>query len=515
MSMTTRVINLSKRILSPAEISLLSKGIGFNHTDALPTNFLAGLESVLLASALPEDRRADIRSCATGILRQKRRQQTLPADEAQGLRSLRSDHNIVVVPADKGGATVFMDRIDYVNKANGIFGDVASYTLLAEDPTEKQGAAIKKKVNELTRLKVISPDDSKLMTLSDPHIARAYGLPKVHKVDAPVRIIVPLIGSPTYNIAKWLYKHLKQLTHGSDYNINNSLAFLQRIQGLEVSADECLLSFDVVALFSSIPHDLAIDCVAQRLQENPIEIPTQHIIELLKLCLRNYCQFDNKFYQQVKGTPMGSPISGLIAEIVLQRLEKKVFQDLSPKVWLRYVDDTFVVIKNCEVERLHQRLNDVFPAIQFTREEAIGDSLPFLDVKIQRLSDGRSLDTRINEHKLAVRRRDPLSLVFAHALECDHRFNWDGTEVVAMANTKRAREFLEAWYSDAGSINRHVDLDAHYEGLRSRLTAPRPDATATAANLATRSPIDPPLHPPPPAQASIIVPPPPSLRDLP
>nr|VZI47826.1 unnamed protein product [Spirometra erinaceieuropaei] len=85
---------------------------------------------------------------------------------------------------------------------------------------------------------------------------------------------------------------------------------------------------------------------------------------------------------------------------------------------------------------------------------------------------GRSLGTRINEHKLAVRRRDPLSIVFAHALECDHRFSWDGTEVVAMANTKRAREFLEAWYSDAGSINRHVDLDAHYEGLRSRLTAP-------------------------------------------
>ncbi|BHF79737.1 hypothetical protein SprV_0702286000 [Sparganum proliferum] len=105
---------------------------------------------------------------------------------------------------------------------------------------------------------------------------------------------------------------------------------------------------------------------------------------------------------------------------------------------------------------------------------------------------GRSLDSRINEHKLAVRRRDPLSLVFAHALDCDHRFNWGGTEVVAMANTKRTREFLEAWYSNAGSINRHVDLDAHYEGLRARLTAPCPNATSTAANPATRSPIDPP-----------------------
>nr|VZI00016.1 unnamed protein product [Spirometra erinaceieuropaei] len=92
----------------------------------------------------------------------------------------------------------------------------------------------------------------------------------------------------------------------------------------------------------------------------------------------------------------------------------------------------------------------------------------------------------INEHKLAIRWRDPLSLVFAHALDYDHRFNWDGTEVVAMANTKRAREFLEAWYSDAGSINRHVDLDAHYEGLRSRMTAPCPNYASTTANTAAR-----------------------------
>ncbi|BHF58103.1 cellular calcium ion homeostasis [Sparganum proliferum] len=109
---------------------------------------------------------------------------------------------------------------------------------------------------------------------------------------------------------------------------------------------------------------------------------------MLGLCLKNYCQFDGKYYQQVKGTPMGSPISGLLAELVLQRLEEVVIQAISPKMWLRYVDDTFVVIKNCEVERLHQSLNGVFPAIQFTREEALGDILPFLDVSVQRLSDG-------------------------------------------------------------------------------------------------------------------------------
>ncbi|BHF83695.1 hypothetical protein SprV_0902683900 [Sparganum proliferum] len=636
-SRSTRVVNLSKRGLTSAELSLLSRGTKFSHTDAAPTNFLASLESILLTSAVAEEMRADIRSCATGLLRQKKQHQVLPIDEEKGLRSLKTDDSIVIVSADKGGATVVMEKSDYVNKANQVFNDREAYAPLAEDPTKKQAAAVKKKVNELTRLKLITPDDSRCMTLNDPRIAHAYGLPKVHKEGAPLRIIVPLIGSPTYNLAKWLYRHLKHLTNGSQYSIKNSQAFLEKIQGLKVSPDECILSFDVVALFSSIPHDLAIESVARRLQDNPTNIPIEHISELLRLCLKNYCQFDGKFYQQVRGTPMGSPISGLLAELVLQQLEEEVMRTFKAKMWLRYVDDTFVIMKTCEIEQLHLSLNRVFPAIQFTCEEATGGILPFLDVSIQTLSDGglatsvhrkdssadvilnyesnhpaahkrscvqtlfhrayrycssddllkkelaslyrlfrlngypvsfvknclrhqrrpqdigsnegpelrkfyslpymqgiseaiarqlnrfgifvahkpassvratlsrvkdpipkeqqsnviyripcancscdyvghtgRRLGTRINEHKLAIRRRDPLSLVFAHALECDHRFNWEGTEVVAMANTKHAREFLEAWHSNTTSINRHVDLDAHYEGLRARLTDLRP-----------------------------------------
>ncbi|BHF59327.1 hypothetical protein SprV_0100228400 [Sparganum proliferum] len=198
-------------------------------------------------TAIREDVRADIR--------QRKRHRNLTVDEEKGLRSLKADDSIVVVPADKEGATVIMDKVDYVQKANTVFNDREAYAPLAEDPTKKQAAAIKKKVNELARLKLINPNDSKFMTLSDPRIAHAYGLPKVHKPDAPLRIIVPLIGSPTYSLTKWLYRHLKHLADGSQYSIKDSQAFLEKIQGLKVSPDESILSSDVVALFSSIPHD--------------------------------------------------------------------------------------------------------------------------------------------------------------------------------------------------------------------------------------------------------------------
>ncbi|VDL89687.1 unnamed protein product [Schistocephalus solidus] len=82
----------------------------------------------------------------------------------------------------------------------------------------------------------------------------------------------------------------------------------------------------------------------------------------------------------------------------------------------------------------------------------------------------RTLETRITEQELAICRREILLLVFVHVLDFDHRFNLVGTEVVAMANTKQVRDFLEAWHSSMTSINCFIDLESLYDGLRARLT---------------------------------------------
>ncbi|BHF69911.1 hypothetical protein SprV_0301295800 [Sparganum proliferum] len=148
--------------------------------------------------------RADIRNCATRLPRKGKHPQTLPMEEEKALRSLWSDDSIVVVSTDKSAATVIKDKTDYLNKANQAFNDREVYIPIDEDPTKKQAASIKKKVNELTRKKLINPADSKFLTPNDTRITNAYGLPNVRKADAPLRIIVPLIGSPTYNLSKWL-----------------------------------------------------------------------------------------------------------------------------------------------------------------------------------------------------------------------------------------------------------------------------------------------------------------------
>ncbi len=67
---------------------------------------------------------------------------------------------------------------------------------------------------------------------------------------------------------------------------------------------------------------------------------------------------------------MDSPMSGLIAEVVLQRLEKLVFAVISPKFCKLYVDDTFVIIKQDNLSAFHQRLNTTLPGISFKMETA-------------------------------------------------------------------------------------------------------------------------------------------------
>ncbi|BHF64705.1 hypothetical protein SprV_0200771100 [Sparganum proliferum] len=84
------------------------------------------------------------------------------------------------------------------------------------------------------------------------------------------------------------------------------------------------------------------------------------ILRLQKFCLKTYFTFDGTFYEQMKGTPMSSPTSGLTAEAVLQRLTSLVFQHHRPKFWARYGDDTFVVIEGDQVLEFEEHLNALF-----------------------------------------------------------------------------------------------------------------------------------------------------------
>nr|VZI11190.1 unnamed protein product [Spirometra erinaceieuropaei] len=180
-------------------------------------------------------------------------------------------------------------------------------------------------------------------------LARFYGLSKIHKASVPLRPIVALKGSPTYNLAKWMYSKLKFLQGNSTISVRSASQFLIDLRGRGIQSDEIMTSFDVMSLFTSIPPNLAHEVLRKRLEEaydetqNALKI--EHLMRLFEFCQQTFSTFAGETYEQIKGAPMGTPVSGLVAELVLQDLEKIAFIQNEPVVLRRYVDDTFVIIK--------------------------------------------------------------------------------------------------------------------------------------------------------------------------
>ncbi len=123
---------------------------------------------------------------------------------------------------------------------------------------------------------------------------------------------------------------------------------INQIQSITMEPEECIVSFDVISLIPSKPIDLAREVVIQLLLVNPLDMPSDIIVEMLQHCLDNLCGFDSEYYKQNIGVPMRSPISGFIAEAVMQIIEAKIMAQYRPRLWLRYVDDKFVIINHSD-----------------------------------------------------------------------------------------------------------------------------------------------------------------------
>ena len=61
-----------------------------------------------------------------------------------------------------------------------------------------------------------------------------------------------------------------------------------------------------------------------------------------------------------------------------------------PKMWLRYVDDTFVVQREENIQNFLQHIDSVDPAIKFTVEDNKEDGAsPFLDTNVKPEADSK------------------------------------------------------------------------------------------------------------------------------
>lgn len=308
--------------------------------------------------------------------------------EQRALLELKKDPNIVITKDDKSPKMVILNRLDYDMKITEALSSI-EYSRVKKDPTN----ALLRKLAEYKNHSALPVQlRDKCKPPIAPSVPRLFGTIKMHKQGSPARLLVSKTCAPTIQIERALAQYLKPYISKTCYTALNAIEALNAIKSIRtINPSSILATLDVKNLYPSTPTHEAIGILINRLYENQT-IPTQEIVEIERLLkflnMSNYFIFREQIYLQKTGTPMGSPISAVLAECILQEIEKIVLNTTKnkPELYLRYIDDVLIIWNHPQEDLnvLQQELSSVYQSITFLQEIETNNEIAFLDIMIRR-----------------------------------------------------------------------------------------------------------------------------------
>ena len=269
---------------------------------------------------------------------------------------LSRNNNVAVLKQDKGRGVVLIDRPKYVEKCMTHL-NTDNFEKLTTDKTKSFEELVQKTLFRIK--KSIGEDTYSSIYPSGSNPGKFYGTAKVHKVDLkdsncleelPIRPIISNIGTATHKIARYLSKLLAPLAK-SQYTVENSKQFVEKIKNKKIRGGFEMISFDVKSLFTNVPLDITIDIILKKVYDERLintNIKREDMKSLLLMCTKSVpFTFNDDMYIQTKGVSMGSPLGPLLANVFMCELENTLVPTLTENMdmWTRYVDDTFAFMK--------------------------------------------------------------------------------------------------------------------------------------------------------------------------
>lgn len=426
-------INLSKRVFSSAEISLLDKGLTFIPTvdcvplhDILecfsrnirnlklrdffygsdkpydpsdfsncfippslwipPTNRLSS--SVLnVISVLEKDLRDLIvprivyqRNCKF-VVTDKFLTYNLSSQELAALQALRSDPNIIIKPADKGGSVVIMDRDLYAAEARRQLYNTKYYRRIERPLASTNVLLINEILTDMFNQGFINCKQFLYLSPDLPSHTRAfYLLPKVHKPRnkwpsffmPEGRPIVSDCSSETYRICELIDYFLKPLANKHSSYVQDTYDFIAKIRDTSIPPNALLVTGDITALYTNMNISRSLQVVENIFAANPDpHRPDKHILQLLDICLRfNDFEFAGEIFLQILGIAMGKAFAPNLANIYLLEFDRAATSAFSvtPSLYHRFIDDVFFVwpASDEQLDLYRVFLNGLIPDIKVT-----------------------------------------------------------------------------------------------------------------------------------------------------
>jgi len=438
------VINLSKTQFGPSEHSLLEKGLNFIPTPKQITNTPILEAATQFARRLklayhfrnssnhvrqkfipkstwtPDNKNmpAEILETVEKInsdlsnLKVPYHQNNLSDGEIRALKNIRRNSDIIIKPADKGSATVIMDKQNYINEGYRQLGDSRYYKKIEKPIYSETSVKVNEILLDLFDKKYISEKQyNYLKPPEEPRPRHFYMLPKIHKPlekwpipnMPPGRPIISDCSSESYRVSEYIDHFLQPLASKHDSYLKDTSDFLNKLKQAKINENSLIVTMDVESMYTNIDHESGLAAVKKAFEENiDPRRPDQHILDLLELSLKNNdFQFNGETFLQTKGTAMGKKYAPSYANIFMAHFETEAMKKCykKPTVYKRFLDDIFCIWDHGRenLKTFLEILNSHHPAVKLTAvvEEFSND---FLDVTIFKgplLQDKGIFDTKV------------------------------------------------------------------------------------------------------------------------
>ena len=252
---------------------------------------------------------------------------------------------------DKGNGTVILNSEDYFCKLDDIvYSDKFEEVPVSDNPIHHPSLKTENVIRYyLTRYvkPFVSCDVFNSIIPNGSLPGAIYELAKVHKPNIPLRPVISMVGTAQYNLARYLDSIIKPVIP-NNFMLSSTIDFVDCLSHIVVPPNSCLVSFDVVSLFTNVPLEetinLACDYVYSDSSTTKPHFDKRHFQKLLKFATSGEFLYKDRLFRQVDGVAMGSPLGPTLAKLFLAHYENQWMSSPSaPLHYFRYVDDIFCI----------------------------------------------------------------------------------------------------------------------------------------------------------------------------
>ena len=164
----------------------------------------------------------------------------------------------------------------------------------------------------------------------------------------PGRPVVSACGSATEGMSEIVDVFIQPYMPTIPSFIKDTDDFIRRIRNIiDTPSDVLLVTFDMVSLCPSIPHDFGLCArIDFLLDRNLHSIVVNGIHNMTELVLKkNVFEFNSVCFLQNYGSAIGTKMAPVNANFVISIYERNLLTGSysKPFVWLRYMDDIYAI----------------------------------------------------------------------------------------------------------------------------------------------------------------------------